>query len=260
MQLTRRAVHKWGARNRVTFAAEKEHIVVLHPDVGEGELVKLLGCVIDPKLNMQAAVDKLTATLRPKIKAMLRMKSTYDLQEMVRQFKTHIWGFLEYHCGSIAHATETVLTKLDRLHDSYLEALQLNADVAFLDFNFAPPRLRRDIAMLGFLHKRVIGQCHPAVKQFLPFLAMPSMWHNKQLEPFLDNCIKYHRLHERSLFGMIHVYNRLHQSFVDLETVKGFQRALTDLARARCRNKDPRWHLSFHSSAEIWTTRRFLNL
>lgn len=79
MQLTRSVAHKWGTRCRVTFAVEKEHIIVLYPEAGEGELIKFLRYIIDPKLSIQVAVDKLTSTLRPKIKAMFRMKGTYDL-------------------------------------------------------------------------------------------------------------------------------------------------------------------------------------
>ena len=41
--------------------------------------------------------------------------------------------------------------------------------ITFLDYNFAPPCLRRDIGLLGFVHKRVLGQCHPAIKYFLPW-------------------------------------------------------------------------------------------
>ena len=138
--------------------------------------------VIDPQLKMNAAIDKLVGAMRPKIKAMLRMRGTYKLDEF-RQFKTHIWGFLEYHCGSIAHASDTALKKLDRLYYSYLEELRLDDRVACLDFNFPPPAVRRNIALLGFLHKRVLKQCHPALIKFLPPKTDPAAWwHNQQLE------------------------------------------------------------------------------
>ena len=52
MQRTRASIHNWGKRNRVTFETTKEHIIVLHPLHGQGELVRLLGCVLDCRLNM----------------------------------------------------------------------------------------------------------------------------------------------------------------------------------------------------------------
>ena len=40
--------------------------------------------------------------------------------------------------------------------------MNLELQQAFLEHNFAPPVLRRDIAVLGLLHKRVIGSSHPS--------------------------------------------------------------------------------------------------
>ena len=37
MQKTHSEVHRWGHRNRVTFDASKEHIVIIHPQQGFGE-------------------------------------------------------------------------------------------------------------------------------------------------------------------------------------------------------------------------------
>ena len=141
---------------------------------------------------------------------MLRMKGTYNLPDMVGQFKTHVWGFLEYHCGSIAHASNTSLAKLDRLHTSYCSALILDERIAFLDYNFPPPVLRRDIAMLGFLHKRVLEQCHPSLISFLPFETTPSDWHNKQLKSYVEEPLRFRQLYQRSLWGKILIYDRIH--------------------------------------------------
>ena len=255
MEKTRKAVHRWGSRNRVTFASQKEHLVVLHPTDGEGQTVRLLGCQIDVKLNMVAAIDKLSAVLRPKIRAMLRMKGSYNLPDMVGQFKTHVWGFLEYHCGSVAHASDTSLAKLDRLHTSYCSALHLDEKTAFLDYNFPPPGLRRDIAMLGFLHKRVLGQCHPSLISFLPFEPTPSDWHNKQLKSHVEEQLRFRHLYQRSLWGKILIYNRLHQSIVDAPSVKLFQKQLTKMARASCQSGHTDWNLYFHSESEMWRIR-----
>ena len=149
-----------------------------------------------------------------------------------------------------------MLAKLDRVQTSFLEEIHSNDETGFLYYNFAPPVLRRDIGILGFLHKRVLGIGPPALAQFLPFSPLGSHWHNKQLDSHLDSCTTLHALHERSIFGMIHVYNRLHQSLIDILTVSEFKTELTSMARARCRRGDPEWKWSFHSSAQIWLTRR----
>ena len=87
---TRSEVHRWGKRYRVTFDPQKEHIVIVHPVRGEGEVFKLLGVLIDVKWNMEAAVDHCLARVRPKVNALLRTRGVYDLTNMLAQFKTHI--------------------------------------------------------------------------------------------------------------------------------------------------------------------------
>ena len=157
MQRTRRNVHKWGRQNRVIFDAGKEHLVVLHPLSGEGDAFKLLGCMVDTKLTMQYAVDAILAAARPKTRAILRTRSHYDVPTLISQFKTHVWGLIEIHQGAIFHAAATHLNKLDHLQDSFLRELGISCEEAFIKFNFAPVCLRRDIGILGMLHKRVLG-------------------------------------------------------------------------------------------------------
>ena len=173
---------------------------------------------------------------------------------MILQYKTHIWGITEHHNGSIRHASETALMKLDRLQMSFVAALHLMEKTAFLDRNFAPPCLRRDIGLLGFLHKRVLGQCHPAIMQIFPMA--PGMgWHDKTLDCFMEGCIFRHALHSRSIFGLISVYNRLPQDLVDLTSVTAFQKELTKIARDRCANNMDDWHHSFHNCSRLWQWR-----
>ena len=53
-------------------------------------------------------------------------------------------------------------------------------------------------------------------------------------------------LYRRSIFGMIHVYNRLNQEIVVCPSIKAFQRALTSIARSRCQDGDSWWPETFH--------------
>ena len=47
----------------------------------------------------------------------------------------------------------------------------------------------------------------------------------------------------RSAFGMIRVYNLLPEDVVSQQSVSGFQKKLTDLARDRVVARDGRWRL-----------------
>jgi hypothetical protein len=215
--------------------------------------------MVDPKLTMDAEVEAIVHTVRPKIKALLRTRSYYSTADMMQQYKTHIWGLVEYHNAAVLHATSTITGRIDRLQTSFLEELQVTQEDAFLEFNFGPTSFRRDIGVLGFLHKRVIEKCHPAIIKMLPFSDQPasSWWHSKQLYAYLEECIAKRSLYERSLFAHVHVYNRLPQHLVDIESVSAFQKALVQIARNRCEAGDGGWPMSFHNVAELGRALRY---
>ena len=76
-------VHNWGKVNRVVFDADKEHVIILHPLQGEGDPFKLLGCLVDLKLTMQQAIDKLLSQIRPKVKVIVRTRMHYTEKDLI---------------------------------------------------------------------------------------------------------------------------------------------------------------------------------
>ena len=58
MHLCRTRVHKWGRTNRVAFDPSKEHVVIIHPILGEGDPFKLLGLLVDCKLVIDSGIGK----------------------------------------------------------------------------------------------------------------------------------------------------------------------------------------------------------
>ena len=59
MEKCRKKVHSWGRANRVIFDPLKEHAIILHSVQGEGDPFKLLGFLVDCKLIMLNAVEKI---------------------------------------------------------------------------------------------------------------------------------------------------------------------------------------------------------
>ena len=106
MQECQRKVHKWGKVNRVLFDSGKENLAVLHPIHGDGEPFKFVGCLFDCQILMIQAIEKILSQIRPKIQAILRTRCYYPVKELVGQFKTHVWGLMEYHNGAIFHAAD----------------------------------------------------------------------------------------------------------------------------------------------------------
>ena len=147
--------------------------------------------------------------------------------------------------------------KIDRFDSSqrhFLENLGVDERYAFLEQNFAPPSLRRNIGVLGLLHKRVLGMSHPIFQRLLPFHAdvfgsLRQGEHTRQLYGHVLQVQAQHSLHARSIFGMVYVYNRLPQELVDCATVSSFQSGLTHMARKMCQDGDPTWLKAFSCRA-----------
>ena len=62
-------------------------------------------------------------------------------------------SFLEFPTPAIYHATEYTLSPLDRVQQRMLDELQISEVDTLVKHALAPLRCRRDIAMLGFLHR-----------------------------------------------------------------------------------------------------------
>ena len=194
--------------------------------------------------------------IRPKT-AILRTRGYYTTAELVLQFKTHIWGLIETNMGGYFHAASSLLQKIDDAHYRFVRELGLSPEEAFLEHRLAPPSLRRSIGILGLLHKRVLGKCHPSFDRLLPwwiskFSEPRGRGHNKQLYGHWVEISHHQAIFQRSIFGMIDVYNDLPQGVVDSPSVSAFQHSLTHIMHIRCRLLNADWASSFsrHAFAE----------
>jgi hypothetical protein len=242
--------HEWGRKNQVEFDPSKEFLVIVHP---LGDDFKLLGTLFDCKLTMVPCLEALLSKIRPKMRALLRLRHLYPTSTMMNQYKCHIWGLKEYSTGALILAPPSQLVRLDKIQRWYLHELGVSDTEAFVTYNFAPPSLRRSIGIFGFLHKRVLGDCHPGVRAALPFwVATGANFHDKALHPFTEN-VQYCKrtLFDRSLYAYILMYNRLPQELVDIPTVKDFQKKLTHLAKQRAMRDQEDWRSSFQHLSDI---------
>ena len=96
----------------------------------------------------------------------------------------------------------------------FLDEIGLDQTEAFLEHNIAPLQLRRNIGMLGFLHKVVLGLAHPDILTMFP-MALPShsryrlrsgSVHNKQLATSIEATDLM--VLRRSVFGAMQAYNK----------------------------------------------------
>ena len=188
---------------------------------------------------MQESITKTLSKARPKLKALLRTTPFYSTPTLINQFKTHILPILESSTSAIYQATTTALQPIDHLQVTFLHAINTTATRAFLDFNFAPTNLRRDIAMLGLLHKIALQQAHPDLLALIPLATttphthetrLATKRHDKQLHEHCDGT--HTELMARSIFALTTIYNKLPQHVIDAKTISTFPSKLTSAARA----------------------------
>jgi hypothetical protein len=88
---------------------------------------------------------------------------------------------------------------------------------ALMDFHLAPLSMRRDIAMLGMLHRAALGQGPPLLMEMFKRRTGSFLLH----DPY--ETITRPPLVKRSAWGLIPVYNLLGSEAQSIRTVKDFQ-------------------------------------
>ena len=157
------------------------------------------------------------------------------------------------------HATQAVLEPLDRSLDNFLRDLQLDARSAFLEHKMAPSSMRCDIAMLGFLHERMLGDIHGDICSLLPLFLEPEARRCTRFKSdrpsrlFQESFDGTHpALTRRSVFGLARVYNKLPPHIVDSESCNEFQHHVNVYAKDRCRAGALEWRIIYSPRRELY--------
>ena len=131
---------------------------------------------------------------------------------------------------------------------------------AFVHWNLVPLATRRDIAMLGLIHRTVLGA---GPKHFQSFFRLKrttpvahhtrraARRHDYQLEEtyYRSNCPELLR---RSALGLTKVYNLLPARVVNTDSVKEFQRLLRDLLLERLEAGCDDWKETLSPRGSWW--------
>ena len=231
--------------------------MVISTTDGLGGPVKLLGVEFDNKLIMSNASHKCAKSAALKTKALLRARRYYSITDLMILCKSHMLSYIEYRTAGIHHASTTVLNEIDGAQIRFLQQIGLSEVAAFMNFNLAPLGARRDIAMLGCIHRatklhgppllwkffrRNTGQIAPAARR--------GQLHSLQLIEWPAG--RNLELMRRSALGMIKVHNLLPQEVVDKANVKSFQSALTQMLRDRVNGGDGNWQWLFSPRVQLF--------
>ena len=250
------ACHHWGVARRVTFDPAKEHFCILHKLNCAGDTFRLLGVLVDPRLNMYDEIQRIRKKARPKIRAILNTRAYYDTLGLLQQYKAHVLCLLGQSALAIFHAAQSHLESLNRIQRSFVQELGLTEAQAFLQFKLAPLELRRDIAALGLLHKIQLGEAHldfdglfpKAVHVEPPVTRHGSRRHGRQFAEISGNSFYFNH----SVFGMTKLYNILPEYAVACSTVSSFQAVLTKDARMACQTGRRDWKEIYRNRHYGW--------
>ena len=187
---------------------------------------------------MHEAVHSVSVEAGWRLRSLLRSQRYFNTSRMVLLYKSLVLSYIESVTPAIYHAADSVLAKVDRVQERLLERLHLSQKEAFSQFNLAPLRVRRDIAMLGLLHRISIGSAPERLKKLFPSgpVRFPAAYpfcvgfhltrvsHSKQLQ---TPCTAFstERM-KRSVYGLVDFYNSLPSWIVSIPTVSLFQRIL----------------------------------
>ena len=183
---------------------------------------------------MISRVSSMMSRWDRKVEALPSFRNELSLREMLAQYKLLTYSNIEYHNGVLILASSVQLGRLDRLQNGFLRELGLTEVDAFLAHSFAPLTLRRRIGVPGLLHKRVLSESHPLLRELLPLEEGHSDRFNaKSLGSNIEDVVCNKGVFERSLFMYVLMYNKLPDALVTCRLVKTFQHCLSQEVRRR---------------------------
>ena len=202
-----------------------------------------------------------------RLAALLKVRRFFSIPEIFVLYKAQVPSYIESRTPRLYHAAPSVLDRIDRVQRRFLRVVGFTELEALELYRLAPLPCRRDIAMLGVLHKISLGLAPSQLAAL--FLVVGTIWepflarnlrgwmplHNRQLgtpaTPMSSEIMK------RSLFGTCRCYNRLPQALVDVGSVKLFQRNLQIGLRKFAQSGSREWHNLFSKEWRFLSRQRF---
>ena len=236
------SLHRWGAANRVVFDPGKESMHIISRSRPSGPSFKLLGILFDFRFLMHEAIQSCVGDCGWKIQSLLRSRRFYNFADILLLYKAQILSFIEYRTCAFHFASSSGLGPLDAIQNRFLRSLGISALDALNHFALAPLSARRDIAMLGVIHRSVLGHSPGHFSRFFrPAPPPPPRSPRRHARHLADPLqLRAPDFARRSVLGSVSVYNLLPDSVVASPSVQEFQSRLQALIRDVA-NSSPEW-------------------
>ena len=109
-----------------------------------------------------------------RLHTLLKVMRFFTTPELVQLYKAHNLAFVECITPGLDHAAPSVLNLIDKGQRRFLRELELTEVEALELYRFAPLPSRRDMAVLGALHKITFGFAPPQLAALFPVLGSVS--------------------------------------------------------------------------------------
>ena len=161
--------------------------------------------------------------------------------------KAQVLPILEYSTATLYHANATSLRLIDGVQERFLREIGLSAEESLEEYALAPLRSRRDISMLGLVHKSALGLNAPQFNAFFKRTTVRTVArtrrtataHARQLTDTLGTL----RLEvtRRSALGLVPIYNLLPSSVTGCDNVRDFQKGLQQILKREAKKRNLDW-------------------
>ena len=194
----------------------------------------MLGVSFDPELSMADAIGELVSAASWKLRTLVRTRRFYTHADLVVLYKAHLLSFIEYRTPAIYHATLVYLRRLDAIQSGFLKDIGVDDVTALVEFHLAPLCTRRDMAMLGLIHRTALGKGPPQFQKYFKKYNNDLTLHDPRVgsrSPLI----------KRSALGLVAVYNLLPHSIRAAKSVPAFQKSLQEIVKKYATSGYPQW-------------------
>ena len=217
----------------------------------------------------ESAVISIEASWR--LRSILRTRRHFCANELMQLYKSLVLSYVESYTPAIYHAAPSTLFRIDRIQDRLLERLGISISDALFRFSLAPLASRRDMALLGLLHKVAHGtaplevcRLFPAAPRRLPApyplrvgFHLTRFSHKRQLATTCER--NSTERFKRSIYNLVHVWNALPESASEIVSTKDFQHRI-QLALKRNSSSSSSWPILYKTGWKSMQCNTFDNL
>ena len=192
-----------------------------------------------------------------KLGILYRTQKYHSVETLITLYKSHILSFIEFRTPAIYHACNTILDEVGDIQKSCFRGIGVSEESSLIDYNLAPLWSRRDMAMLGVIHRTILGGGPPHTRKWF-YLVDPKRCvtrhtankHSKQIFDYRDGT--HTEVLRRSILGLCRVYNNLPRCIVDSKTVSDFQRHLQKMMIEKLKLGDQNWSNIYSPRGELF--------